>query len=664
MNRTYDRAAPRIASASDHRASEQLQAGLKHHRAGNLAEAEACYRSVLAVQPRHAPALHLLGLTAHALGRPAAAAELIRQALRQDPRNATYFSDLGAALKDEGKREEAAAACREAIRINPAQAVAYCNLGAVLRDQGKADEAVAACRQAIRIRPDSAESYCNLGVLLYDQGKLDEAITAFSQAIRAAPNIALVHFNLGEALRRHGKLDEAVSAYRRTIEIRQDYAQAHSNLGIALCALGKIKQAEAAYRRAIQIRPDNADDHASLGRVLYDQNRSEEAVAAFRRALVLNPSSAETHNSLGLALRAIGQLPQARAALEEAVRLAPRNTRHRRNLSEIGRFAAGDPHLAALEQLAREAHALPVDERIELHFALGKAYEDVGRHPDAFRQWLAGNALKRAQISYDEAAAVELFDRARKIFSLDFIRDRQNAGHPSPRPVFIIGMARSGTTLVEQILASHPRVFGAGELTSFRNAVNEVVCRMDETDFHGLGARYLAETERLAAGATHVTDKMPGNFLFAGLIHLALPNARIIHTVRDPLDTCLSCFSKLFAGEQNYTYDLGELGRYYRYYQSLMAHWDRVLPPGRIHEVRYEDVVADLEAQARRILLHCGLDWDPHCLSFHETTRAVHTASAVQVRQPIYGNSIGRWRVHAPFLTPLIAELRPPEGPK
>jgi hypothetical protein len=236
--------------------------------------------------------------------------------------------------------------------------------------------------------------------------------------------------------------------------------------------------------------------------------------------------------------------------------------------------------------------------------------------------------------------------------------------------VFIAGMMRSGSTLVEQILSSHPQVFGGGELKHFGGAVKrirtthggsaafpELVLGMTGEDCRDLGTRYLAEIERFAPSAAHVTDKMLENFMFAGLIHLALPNAPIIHTVRDPVDTCLSCFSKLFAEGQNYTYDLAELGRYYRHYQALMAHWRCVLPPGRILDVRYENVVADLEGQARRIIAHCGLNWDPRCLAFHQTDRPVLTASAAQVRQPIYSTAVGRWRVHREALRPLLAEL-------
>jgi len=324
-----------------------------------------------------------------------------------------------------------------------------------------------------------------------------------------------------------------------------------------------------------------------------------------------------------------------------------------------------------LEQLAEDTSLSAVD-RMHLHFALAKAYDDMDRHAEAFHQWRHGNALKRRQIAYDEAATLGGLDRVRDVFTADLVRTQQSVGHLSSVPVFIIGMPRSGSTLVEQILASHPQMFGSGELKHLPSAVEgirsvsgaaaiypELVSGMIAEDFRDLGARYLAEIQRLASAAKYITDKMPGNFIYAGLIHMALPNAIVIHTIRDPVDTCLSCFSKLFNDEQNHTYDLAELGRYYRHYRAVMAHWHRVLPTGRILDVCYEDVVADLEGQARRLIAHCGLDWDPRCLAFHKTERPIRTASAVQVRQPIYDSAIGRWRAYEPFLAPLLAELGP-----
>lgn len=517
---------------------------------------------------------------------------------------------------------------------------------------------------------ESADAHSELGLTLRAQGKSLEAIAAFRRAIQLNPNEAQFHFNLGAILQECGKLDEAIDAYRQAIRIRSDFAEAYANLGAALRDQGKPAEAVAMQRQAIKLKPTLAPAYANLGAALNDQGKLDEAASACRQAIALKPDFDVAHGNLGSVLMELGRLPESRAALECAVRLAPRNIKHRRYLGELDRYVAGDPRLVALEQLARNAAQLYANDRIELHFALGKAYDDIGQHAKAFGHWRDGNALKRRQIAYDEAAELRAFDRIRSVLTPDLVRAWRNAGHPSLVPVLIIGMPRSGTTLVEQILASHPHAFGAGELKHFDAAIDDVRTRFDRStpfpefvrgmtgvDFHDLGARYLVRTEQLAPAAQRIIDKMPGNFRLAGLIHLALPNATIIHTTRDPIDTCLSCFSKLFSSEQNYTYDLSELGRYYRNYENLMAYWRCVLPPGRILDIRYEDVVSDLEGQARRIVAHCGLEWDSRCLSFHKTDRPVRTASAVQVRKPIYKTAIGRWRAYEQFLRPLLTEL-------
>ena len=274
---------------------------------------------------------------------------------------------------------------------------------------------------------------------------------------------------------------------------------------------------------------------------------------------------------------------------------------------------------------------------------------------------IEGNRLKRAAAPYDEAAMMAYFDRIQSIFTKDLIREKQGT-NAARKPIFILGMMRSGSTLVEQILASHPEVHGGGELVALGEIARDISYPDGVPGFDGAGLAnlahiYLEKTRSLAAGASHVTDKMPGNFFFAGLIHLMFPGAPIIHTLRDPVDTCLSCFSKLFTEEQFHTYDLGELGRYYRRYRDLMAHWRNVLPPARILDVTYEDVVADLEGQVRRILDYCGLSWDARCLEFHQNRRPVRTASVAQIRQPLYSGAVGRARAYGELLAPLLAAL-------
>jgi tetratricopeptide (TPR) repeat protein len=574
--------------------------GRQLHQAGRLQEAEACYQRVLAAKPKHADALNLLGVLAHQTGRRDLAVELIRQAIQQDRRNPGFFSNLGNVLYGDGKFDQAVAAYRQAISIKPDFADAYSNLGAALERQGKFDEALIAYRRAISIRPAFAEAYVNLGIVLKEQGKLDEAVAAYREAIKIRPEDAKAHYNLGVALKENGTLDAVIAANRQAIRIKPDYAEAYFNLGLALKEQGK--------------------------------------------------------------------LDESRRALEKAVELSPTSPVNYRVLSDAKRFRPGDRHLAAMEELARRmTSSLSPEEQIDLHFALAKAHEDLEEHEKSFKHLLEGNALKRRQISYDEAATLDRLRRTKQVFTIELMRTLHDVGHRSMLPVFIVGMPRSGTTLVEQILASHSRVLGAGELNHINSAVAklrnglvgfpEAVSSTAAEQLRQLGANYVSAIRALAPNAERITDKMPLNFLYVGLIHLALPNARIIHVRRDPLDTCFSCFSKLFAGEQPYSYDLGELGRFYRAYESLIEHWRRVLPANAMLEIQYEDVIADLEAEARRIVAHCGLNWDDACLSFHDTNRPVQTASAVQVRQPIYRSSIGRARSYVNLLTPLIDAL-------
>ncbi len=305
-----------------------------------------------------------------------------------------------------------------------------------------------------------------------------------------------------------------------------------------------------------------------------------------------------------------------------------------------------------------------------IHFALGKGLEDVGDYPRAFEHWLEGNALRRREVEYNETAYQRAFQAITERFDQSLLDRFGGVGDPSPVPIFIVGMPRSGTTLVEQILASHPQVQAAGELSHLHRVASTVpdadgrviafpqsIARLDGDGFRRMGQAYLASLPTLGDGKTRITDKMPTNFAYVGLLRLILPNARIIHTVRDPVDTCVSCFSRLFPAGVTFSYDLAELGCYYRWYHELMEHWRTVLPAGAMLDVVYEDVIDDLEAQARRLIDYCGLPWDDRCLRFHQTNRPIKTASNVQVRRSLYRSSLARWRRYEAYLEPLLIEL-------
>lgn len=437
-----------------------------------------------------------------------------------------------------------------------------------------------------------------------------------------------------------GRLAEAERGYRQALVAEPANLDALHGLGLIAQDGGHLGIAAEIFTRALSLAPDAAGTLHALGYVLHRLGDHAAADGRYRQALALDPANPRLHNNLGNLAKDRGDFAGALAHYDRALALDPAFAWVHYNRADLHVFHAGDPALAALEHLlaAGPSH----EDAAYLHFALAKAYGDLGDTDRSFGHLLAGNALKRAAVRYDETAALaELARRPAPAASSD------NAA----APIFIVGMPRSGSTLLEQILAGHPDVLAAGEIPAFDQALAE-----SGGDPARLAAAYLARLPQ-APGKTRVTDKMPGNFRHIGLIHAAFPHARIIHARRDPVDTCVSCFSKLFSEGQEFTYDLAELGRYYKAYAGLMNHWRAVLPASALLEVAYEDVTADLEAHAKRLIAFCDLPWDARCLDFQNTARPVATASAVQVRQPLYRDAVGRGRRHMARLGPLLEAL-------
>jgi tetratricopeptide (TPR) repeat protein len=637
---------------------------------GRLDEALACYDAAVTLNPNFLTAFNSRGMVLRDMNRPEDALRSYEKALALSPNFVEAHNNRGIVLAEVKRFNEALLSYDKALALNPNLAPVLNNRGNLLQELGRADEALADYDKALSLDPNYVDAINGRGSALHRLNRLHEAEKTLRHAILLKPDCAEVYCNLGNVLIDLGGLSEAEGLIRHTVELKPNSATTLYYLGKVLVDLGRSDEAEAALWRAVALEPNHAEALFSLGIALFKLGRPGEAEETTRRAIALKPDLAGAHHNLGLALMELGRLTEAREAAEKAVALAPEEPLHFRQLGEVSKYVAGDPYLTALETLSKQEASLGIGKQIELHFALAKAHADVGHVEDEFGRLLAGNKLKRSCIDYKEALALGEIDRARQVFTPEFLRVSQGVGEPSSKPIFIIGMPRSGTTLVEQILASHPQVFGAGELKVFERAIGEVHSAMREApfypeialhmsgdDFRELGARYLAGIRPLASVTSRVTDKMPTNFVFSGLIHLALPNAVIIHAVRDSVDTCISCFSKLFTEGNLQTYDLAELGRYYRHYKALMAHWHRVLAPGRILDVNYEELVADVEGVAHRIVAHCNLPWDQRCLEFHLTERVVRTSSAAQVRKPIYASSIGRWRAYQPFLAPLLAEL-------
>jgi tetratricopeptide (TPR) repeat protein len=659
------------AVALDPKSAEaRTNLGIALAEARRLDEAIAAYQSAIALQPDHTEARNNLGTALMALGRHGEAAVQFEHALARKPDLAAFHNNLGSALAALGRHADAVPSYRKALQLDPRFVQAGNNLGLSLVALGNAEQAIEVYRSVLALMPADADAHANLAAALAALNRHEAAVPHFEAALAARPDSVETRNNLANSLAALKRYQEAVPHYLKAVELRPGLADAHNNLGAVLAALERPAEALQHYSQAIAIRPDFADAHNNLGNALAALDRNEQALASYRSALALDPAMAEAHAGAGVMLETLGQLEAARREFEAAVSLAPRRGAFHRSLAGIKRFAAGDPQLAAMEALEQD-QALGADQRVHLHFAMAKAYDDLGDPARAFRHLVSGNAGKRANVEYDEAAALHTIVQTAAVFTAAEMRRHAGQGDPSPVPIFIIGMPRSGSTLIEQILASHSRVFGGGELPDFSAAVADIAgaggnpsapfpefgADMTATQFRRLGARYVERVRSKAPTAERITDKTLGNFLCAGLIHLALPNARIIHARRDPVDTCLSCFSKLFATGMAFTYDLAELGRYHRAYDALMAHWRDVLPTGVMLEVTYEDLVADFEPQARRIVEHCGLAWEAQCLSFHTTQRPVKTASAAQVRQPLYRGAVGRAQQYGALLSPLLEAL-------
>jgi tetratricopeptide (TPR) repeat protein len=505
---------------------------------------------------------------------------------------------------------------------------------------------------------DQAQAQLRIASELQQRGLLDEALRDYLRLIEAHPGFAEAHNNAAVVLHALGRHDEALAAQQKAAALLPHSFETQYNLGNSYIVLSRQREAVEPLERAIALRDGFAPAHNALAIALQRVDRFEEAETHFRRAIELQPDFGEAYCNLGIALRELGRLPEATSAFESAVAIAPERGNFHRYLAETKHAEADDPEHALMERLLVKSPPLPEPDRIELHFALGKVYDDLGIVDDAIAHLHRGNVLKRSALKYDEAATLGSLEQAIEMYGESDLRGSQELGFRSDVPVFIFGMPRSGTTLVEQILAAHPDVYPAGETDIFERLYRPREATGDARVWRELGKEYVALVQALAGDALRVTDKTLLNFRFAGAIHLALPTTRMIHVRRDAMDTCFSCYSQLFVDGLEFSFDLGELGRYYRAYSQLMRHWRTALPPEIMLEVDYEELVHDLERQARRILHHCGLTWNPACLDFMSASRPVRTASVVQVRRPVYRSSVSRWRAYARHLEPLARELR------
>jgi len=638
-------------------------------RAGDAVLAERICRQALNAFPRDANLLCLLGASLVKQDKPKEAEHTLSRATRIMNDFSRAHEGLAEALMMQGKLHEALVSLERASELEPGSASIRMKRARVLTGLGRGDEATEEFEASFKLTPHREDLVRGLG--LQRMGNLQEAEKIYRDVLLKDPdNVDALRLLAGIAMRAK-QWGDAGALLERALEIAPDFFQGWMDLGLCRQEQDKTDDALQAFARAQRLEPNKPNGYAAAGTTSALAGSHDQAIEYFEKAIEIDPQQAGALSGLGHVLKTIGLQDEAIARYRECVRHNPSHGESWWSLANLKTFRFKEQEVEAmLEQLENEY--LGDEMRANFDFALGKAFEDLKDYDRAFEHYARGNENRRQRENYDPVQTADLHDRFISAFSKEFVETRGSPGDPSAAPILIVGLPRSGSTLIEQILASHPLVEGTHELPDLGRVARSiglkrddkrvypgVVSELSDEEFAALGADYLERTKKhRPEGAPHFTDKLPNNFVHVGFLGLALPNAKVIDARRHPLDSCLGSFKQLFARGQPFTYDQFELAEFYLQYRRLMDHWHDVLP-AKILDVQYEEVVDDLEAQVRRILEYCELPWDDACLRFYESDRAVKTASSEQVRKPIYSSSKHLWRNYEQHLGSMIEVLEP-----
>ncbi len=674
---------------------------------GKLPAAESLSAQLIGQFPGDANAIAMRAFVLHRAGRLNDAIAVLEQAVANDPKLPVFHSNLCEMYRQAGDLDRAVDHGLKATKLAPNYPDAHNNLGIVQFERSEFDAAEAAYKRALKLNPDFAEVHNNLGNLYRVREDSAASVRCYERAIELRPNYVEALANAGKAYMAERKYDTAENLFRRASDIRPDYMDALTGIASAAHAQGngnyaltllsrmttmypnrvepfillaqllqedhKLNGALAAAEQALAL--DGADHRtlALMGRVKREMGQTAESIDWFRKALEALPDSAELHNQLGVSHMELGEMDAARACFEKAIAIAPDALRVYTNLANAKKFTKTETHYKNFIAASKGIDTLSDHEKIGVYYALGKVYDDVGESRQAMEAFMAGAKLKRAELNYNKQASLYLFDRIREVFTKEAL-DAKRAlikGSDTRAPILVLGMPRSGSTLTEQIISSHSQVFGAGEVRTLNQSMNEAIIRdfsesvrfpevfrfVSQKHADAIVSGYLRDVPNWDGSTPYFTDKMLTNFFYIGLINVIMPNAKIIHIRRNPVDNCISCFTRLFREDLPYSYDFDDLADYYAKYAGLMDHWRSVLPEGSFHELKYEDLVADTEGKARELLEFIGLPWEDRCLAFYEAKRPVKTASVTQVREPIYTRSVDRWKKYGAAVQPLIDRL-------
>jgi tetratricopeptide (TPR) repeat protein len=650
-----------VALQSDYaEAHNNLGSALKD--LGRSEEAIVSYRRALALKPDFALAHANLAVVLMALSRLDEARSSLRRAIVMKPDFAEAHAHLGEVLARQGEPAEALKSFERAVELSPGLGAVHARLGVLRRESGDLERAAMSLRHALECNPQDAEAHNDLGIVQRELGLMQESAASFRRALVFKPDHPEVLNHLGNAQFDLGRPEEAAESYLKAVALRPDYAKALSNLGSAYRELGRLDEAEAAFLRALEYAPDLAEARTNLGTVQRLQGRPADAEASGRAALASSKDAPTTLAFLADLHADRGQFADALRLYQRIIELDPESPRAWAGIAGLRKMTLEDHDWINRAQRIVTRRLRPRDE-IQLRYAIGKYFDDTKEFDRAFENYRRANELTEAcRPAHDRRHLEQSFAAVRELYDERWLERMRGVGLRDATPVFVIGTPRSGTSLSEQILASHPAVFGAGELSYWKTTATGLSMALMQGDEGGAlqaaGKDYLAKLKELAPEATRVVDKMPANFLYVGMIHAALPEARFIHMRRNPVDSCLSIYFQNFHLIHSYANDLGDLAHFYREYLQTMDHWRRLLPEGTLIEVDYEALVSDQEQWSRRMVEHIGLPWDPRCLQFQKTERTVTTFSKWQVRQQIHQGSVARWRRYEKHLGPLL-ELAP-----
>ncbi len=649
---------------------DKLDTGRLYHRAGDLPQAEELYRQVLQEDPYHPEGYHLLGLIALQSGKAEVAKEFILTAISLQGNNPQHQANLGAAYFNLQEFEEAIAAYSQAIELDPDYADAHLNQGVILKELERYEEAVEPLDKAVNLKQDDPKAFALLAEVLVRLDRHDEAEEIARAAMKLGPSDLMNLQALTKALGALGRPQEAIAIARKLVAKAPTDPESHLRLAGACMEAGLWQEAVENARRAIRLDPARAEVYKVLSQALMSRGEWDQALQTTDQGLALVPDHEELIALKASILERKGHLKEAFDLIQPLIKGKERFKLSAVNIfTTIAQRYGEEKEAVKYLELACSKPGLPQSARCSLNFQLGGMYHALGEYNAAFQAYRAGNKFKPRK--YHPQNTEELFARVQETFSRQFFGQVPSSGLNTCRPIFIVGMPRSGTSLLEQILASHSQVFGAGELMTIGNIRSELPGKIGSQDVYpecvqdithqflqASAEEYLARLNDLAGtSSSRVTDKMPQNFLHLGMMALMFPQASFIHIRRDPLDTCLSCYFQNFAAQGlTFAYDLEDLAHYYKLYAQLMEHWQQVLPVQML-EVQYEDIVDQPHKEITRILKHCHLQWEDACLDFHTNKRDTKTASYAQVRQPIYTSSKRKWKKYEKHLGPLKQAL-------